>query len=291
MQDARFDPFPTPTTNLSDMKFAICNETYQGLSFEKTCEHIASTGYDAVEIAPFTLMDDPRNLTETDAARIGKIATQAGLEVVGLHWLLVKPEGLHLTAVDDEIRLRTAEFAMHLARICGAMGGKIMVWGSPKQRSLEDHWNYDDAVDRAAEVLRPVSEVCSEVGVTIAMEPLGPKETNFLTTAEETVRLIEKIDHPAFRLHLDVKAMSAEEKSIPEIIRESAGQVVHFHANDPNRRGPGFGEVKFEPIAAALKEINYGGYVSVEVFDYSPDPGTIARESLAYLRETFRTVL
>ena len=240
-----------------------------------------------MEITPFTLADDPRNLTETDAGRIGRIATEAGLEVVGLHWLLVKPDGLHLTTLNDAIRSETADFAKRLARLCAAMGGKIMVWGSPKQRNLEDHWDYGHAVDRAVEVLRQVGEVCSEVGVTIAMEPLGPSETNFLNTAAETIRFIEKIDHPAIRLHLDVKAMSTEEKSIPQIIGESAGHLAHFHANDPNKRGPGFGEVKFEPIAAALREINYKGYVSVEVFDYSPDPETIARESLAYLQKTF----
>ena len=269
------------------MKFAICNETYQGWSFEKTCRHIAATGYDGVEITPFTLATDPRDLTERDAKSIGRIARDAGLEVVGLHWLLVTPDGLHLTTPDDAVRSRTADFAKRLARLCAAMGGKIMVWGSPKQRNLEDGWSYHAAANRAAEVLREVGEVCSEVGVTIAMEPLGPAETNFLNTAAETIRLIENTDHPAIRLHLDVKAMCAEDKSIPEIIRESADHLVHFHANDPNKRGPGFGEVRFEPIADALGEVQYSGYVSVEVFDYSPDPETIARQSLAYLRETF----
>jgi sugar phosphate isomerase/epimerase len=79
--------------------------------------------------------------------------------------------------------------------------------------------------------------------------------------------------------------MTSESTSIPELIARHADRVAHFHANDANRRGPGFGDVDFRPIMRALREANYSGWVSVEVFDYSPDPVTIARESIRYLRE------
>lgn len=269
------------------MKFAICNETYQGWDFARTCDHIAASGYEGVEIAPFTLKDDPRDLTEDEADAIGKIAMEAGLEVVGLHWLLVKPEGMHLTTPDDAIRQQTVEFGQHLARLCAAMDGRVMVWGSPKQRDIEEGWEVRDALKRAADVLRQISEVAAEVGVQIAMEPLAPAETNFLQTAEETVKLIKEVNHPACQLHLDVKAMSSESKPIPQIIEENKDHTIHFHANDPNLRGPGFGEVDFVPIAKALSDTGYDGFVSVEVFDYTPDAETIATESIRYLKETF----
>lgn len=279
------------------MKFAICNETWQqpgaarppheGLRAEelaRTCDAIAAAGYQGVEIAPFTLIDNPQDLTEADAARCGEIARAAGLEVTGLHWLLVQPPGFHLTTPDVGVRQATAAFACHLARLCAAMGGKVLVWGSPKQRSLEPGWDYEEALDRAAEIFHTLCEVAGPLGVELAIEPLGRRETNFLVTAAETIRLIEKVGHPACRLHLDVKAMSDEATPIPGIIRASRGHFVYFHANDPNLRGPGMGEVCYEPIIAALREVGYDGWLSVEVFDYTPDADTIARESLAFLK-------
>jgi sugar phosphate isomerase/epimerase len=270
------------------MKFALCNETYQGWPLRETCQDIAAAGYQGVEIAPFTLHEDPRLLTEADAERVGRVAREAGIEVVGLHWLLVKPTGLHLTAPDATVRRNTVEFAKHLARLCAAMGGGVMVWGSPKQRTVEPGQKYADAFHHAADGLAEVADVAGPLGVTIAMEPLTLYETNFLISAAETIDLIEEVGHPACRLHLDVKAMCGEGKAIPQIIADSAAYLSHFHANDSNLRGPGFGEVDFLPIAAALKAAKYDRWVSVEVFDYKPDPQTIARQSLAYLRRTFR---
>lgn len=276
--------FPKPS-----VKFAICNETWQhtGWTHDLVCERIAAHGYDGVEIAPFTLKANPAEITEAEAVEIGEITRKHGLQVVGLHWLLVQPPGLHLTTADKFIRDRTADFGCHLARLCAAMGGTVMVWGSPKQRHLDDHVSWNETAARAAEVLRKISETAGPLGVTLAMEPLGRRETNFLTTAEETVKLLRLVDHPACRLHLDVKAMSDEILSTPDIIRATAADTVHFHANDPNLRGPGMGAVAYEPIVQALGETGYDKWISVEVFDYTPDPDTIADLSLAYLHEQF----
>jgi len=271
------------------MKFALCNETYGDKEFGETCDHIAGCGYDGIEIAPFTLKEDPREITEAEARAFGERARSAGLEVVGLHWLLVKPAWLHLTTNDPLLQKDTVTFGQHLARTCAAMGGSIMVWGSPKQRNLEDGWHYEDACNRAADTLRKISETAGQLDVTIAMEPLSKKETNFLNTAEQTVKLLNLVDHPACRLHLDVKAMSDEELPIDRVITENSEYIAHFHANDPNLRGPGTGDVAYPPIVNALRAAHYDGYISVEVFDYTPDPETIAKESIAFLKQVFKS--
>jgi sugar phosphate isomerase/epimerase len=139
-------------------------------------------------------------------------------------------------------------------------------------------------VDFAADVLRRVVPTLSECGCVLAVEPLGPQEGDFLLTAASGVELIKKVDAPEVRLHLDVKAMSSESRPVAETIRQFAPWMVHFHANDPNRRGPGMGDLDFAPIFQALRDVNYQGWVSVEVFDYEPGVERLARESIDNMR-------
>jgi len=160
-----------------------------------------------------------------------------------------------------------------------------MVIGSPKARNLMPGVSRDQAMEFSKEVFSACLPLAEKHGVTLAIEPLGPGETNFLNSAADGIELIERINHANFQLHLDVKAMSSETSPIPDVIRTSRAHTVHFHANDPNLLGPGMGDVKFEPIIAALRETGYNGYLSVEVFDFKPGAEHIARESAAYLKK------
>jgi sugar phosphate isomerase/epimerase len=143
----------------------------------------------------------------------------------------------------------------------------------------------EQATEWAVETFRLAAPGIGDCGVKLCVEPLSPPDANFITTADEGEQIIERVGHPAFRLHLDVKAMSTEDRPTPEVIRSHVKYLHHFHANDPNLRGPGFGATDFVPIFRALNDVGYAGWVSVEVFDYTPDPETIARESIRYLKE------
>lgn len=267
------------------MKYAICNETFVDWPFDKAFATARECGYTGIEIAPFTMANDANDISPEKRAEVRNQAEAAGLEVVGLHWLLAKTEGYYLTSPDETIRKRTTEYVAELARLCNDLHGTILVFGSPFQRNLLPGVSHEDGMKYAAEVLRGAIPVCEERNVTIAVEPLGPAEGDFLLTAEKGVELVQLVDSPHCRLHLDCKAMSTEARTIPEIIKASRDHVIHFHANDPNKLGPGMGDLDFEPIIQALKDIDYAGWVSVEVFDYSPGPEKIARESINYLRE------
>ncbi|MDW8289961.1 MAG: sugar phosphate isomerase/epimerase family protein [Armatimonadota bacterium] len=267
------------------MRFAICNELFAGWSLRQVMEYCRGLGYHAIEIAPFTLADSVEQVSAGERAAIRQMAAETGIEIVGLHWLLVKPEGLHLTTADAQVRQRTAQYLTALAHFCADIGGKVLVLGSPRQRSVPPDSTAEQAWERALETLRPAIRAAEERGVVWCIEPLSPAETNFLNRAEDAIRFVQELNSPAARIILDVKAMSSEGKPIPQIIRDSAGWFAHFHANDPNLKGPGMGEVDFVPILRSLQEVGYQGYLSVEVFDYSDGAEHIAAVSLRNLQQ------
>jgi len=269
------------------MKFALCNEVLQHLSIEDGFSKIAEIGYQGVEIAPFTLKENPLDVNEEDAERCIKAAESVGIEIIGLHWLMAKTEGLHLTHQDESMRRAAREYLKRLTTLTAQMGGKIMVLGSPQQRNLEPGTPYDVAFERAVSIIREVCELAGELGVILAVEPLSPVETSFLSSCQEARRFIAAVNQPACRLHLDIKAMTHETAGPVATIYEHRWEVEHFHGNDVNLRGPGQGPTDLKPIADALLAIDYQGWVSVEPFDYNPSPEDCARISLENLREAF----
>jgi sugar phosphate isomerase/epimerase len=262
-------------------RYAICNETFQDWPFERAFAFARESGYTGVEIAPFTLARYATEVTPLQRATVRKQAEAAGLEVVGLHWLLAKTEGFYLTSPEKGVQNKTAGYLCELARLCRELGGSIMVLGSPQQRNLLPGVTKPQAMRYAADVLSATLPTLEQCGVTIAVEPLGPAEGDFLLTAAEGRELVNLVGSPHVRLHLDCKAMASESEPPADIIRANRDIMAHFHANDPNRQGPGMGDLDMVPIFQALKEINWRGWVSVEVFDYAPGIERLVRESMA----------
>jgi len=272
------------------MKFAICNETFVDWPFDRAFAFARECGYTGLEIAPFTMNADARQISAGQRTEVRRLAEAADLPIIGLHWLLAKTQGLHLTSPDKEVRKHTADYLRELARLCRDLGGSFLVFGSPLQRNLPEGVSPEQGLDYAAEVFSQIMPELEQQEVTLLVEPLGPAEGNFLVTTDEGVRLIERVGSPWCRLHLDCKAMSSESTSIPDLIRQHHRLLGHFHANDPNRQGPGFGELEFEPIFAALGEVDYRGWVSVEVFDYAPGVERLAKESIEYMQRCLASV-
>ena len=297
----------------------------------EVCSIASGLGYQGIEIAPFTLAPSATEVSKRQRKETRQVIADHGLETVGLHWLFARPAGtkdllpLHMTTPDQATWQRTRDYLAALLDLCSDLGGKVLVLGSPKQRSIpeEDLKSqisnlklYEAAWRRAVDLLSSVLDRAGELGLTICIEPLSPAETNFINTVEEGMKMVRQIDHPNFKIHLDVKAMSSEPvvgsrtsvasedqgtaanrlpttdyrlpnpgHTVANVIRSvRVEDIGHFHVNDPNLYGPGMGQVDYAPIAEAVRDIGYNKWLSVEVFKYDPAPETIAQKSIDYLR-------
>jgi sugar phosphate isomerase/epimerase len=266
------------------IRLGICNELFEGWDFGRVCETVKRLGYDGLEIAPFTLAPRITDLTSARLSALRAQAEDAGVAVIGLHWLLARTEGFYLTTPDAEVRKRTGDYLLALAEATRALGGELMVLGSPKQRDLLPGITYDQAADLAVEVFTQIMPAIGAMGIDLCLEPLAPSETNFLNTCAQANTLIARVGHPRLKLHMDVKAQSSETAgTVPELIARYAPAAGHFHAQDVNLRGPGMGDVDFGPIMQALVASGYDRWVSVEVFDFTPGAEETARQSIACL--------
>jgi len=267
------------------IRLGICNELFDGWEFLEVCRTVFELGYEGLEIAPFTLAPIITELPAHRRLELRAMVEESGLTTIGLHWLLAKTEGFHLTSPDPAVRRRTGDYLVELAEAARDLGGSLMVLGSPKQRDLLPGVGFEEGLAYLIELFQQVMPKIAAAEIDLCLEPLAPTETNFLNTCAEAMRVVQEVGHPRLKLHLDVKAQSSESGStVPELIRRYARHAGHFHAQDVNLRGPGMGEVDFGPILQALVESGYDRWVSVEVFDFSPGPVETARQSLACLR-------
>lgn len=266
------------------MKFGTCNEYFENWPLEQVFDYAAELGYDGVEVAPFTLAPSVDEIPDRKRREIRAAAAAAGVDIIGLHWLLISPEGLYTNHLDDDIRHRTRDYFKSLIRFCGDLGGKVMIIGSPKQRNVQEGWDYQETWDRTRLVFEECAPLAESNDVHLCIEPLSREQTNFITTAAEARKMVADVGHPNFQTMVDVCSGSDEELSIPQLLRDSGSHLYHVHLNDANKRGPGFGDTDFVSVMRTLKELNYDRYVSVEVFEFEPDPRTIAAGSIKYLR-------
>ncbi len=265
-------------------RYAICNELFEGWSLQRVAQFCRELGYAGLELAPYTLTSSVYELGPAERAAIRREIESEGLTVAGLHWLLARTEGLGLNAADAETRERTVAYLLAEIDLCADLGGDALVLGSPAQRSPGPGVSQEQAWSYTAEAMRRCGERALERGVAFCIEALPPPECDFITTVDEAARLVREVNHPGFSMMVDVKAMSYAAQPLDHQILSVGELIRHVHVNDPNLLGPGMGAVDVGPVLAALAEISYAGWVSVEAFDASYGIKAIARESIANLR-------
>ncbi|WP_340149090.1 sugar phosphate isomerase/epimerase family protein [uncultured Sneathiella sp.] len=268
------------------MLLSLCNEVLRDYPFPDQCRIAAALGYKGLEVAPFTISDDPFSITDADAAEHRRIAEDHGIEITGLHWLLVAPAGLSLTTDDKELRGKTLALLQHLIELCAGMGGSVLVHGSPKQRLLSQAATPEGARDNASDCFERIASWSRAAGVTYCLEPLSRNQTDFVNTVDEAAVIVDAVNSSAFKTMIDTSSAGlTEEQPVDALVRQwlPTGRVAHIQVNDTNQRAPGQGENKFTPVFQALKDVGYDGIVAVEPFVYEPDGVTTAAVAAGYI--------
>lgn len=266
------------------MRWALCSDAFDDRPLDAALAAVAESGYQGVELAPYMLGGDPTGLPGPERAQLRRRASDLGLGFTGLHWLLARTDGLHVASSEPGTRRRTLDRLVGLSVLCADLGGSVLVFGSPGQRSTPEGMSRSEARRRATDMFRDWAEAAADTGTTICLESLPPDETDFMNTVADAATVARAVDHPSVGLVLDVKSMSSEGGDIGRIVAEAAPLARYVQANDADRGGPGFGRTDFVGIFEALRDIKYRGDVSVEAFDFSPGRERVAVESLSYLK-------
>jgi D-psicose/D-tagatose/L-ribulose 3-epimerase len=269
------------------MRVALCNEVIAPMPFPKQCEYAAKLGYDGLEVAPYTLSDEPHRMGAAQLAAARSAAADAGIAVTGLHWLLVKPGGLSISTRDDAVRRKTIDVMLAFIDQCAELGGRYLVHGSPHQRRVDPGETRAAAMARARDSFAAVADRAARAGVVYCIEPLASEQTPLINTLDEAAAMVAEIGSTAVKSMLDCSSAGRMEKeALPALIDRwlPKGVIAHVQVNDRNRQGPGQGEQRFAGVFASLKKHGYRGDVAVEPFDYVPDGPAAAARAIGYVR-------
>lgn len=268
------------------MKFTLCNEVVRELDLAGQAGLAAALGYHGLEIAPFTLGEAPHRLSTARRREIQATVEGHGLEITGLHWLLVTPDGLSITAPEPQVRARTLDVMRGLVDLARDLGAGYLVHGSPRQRALGEGQTLEDALARATEAFAAIAPEAEAAGVVYLIEPLARSETPVITTVAEAAAIVDAVGSPGLMTMIDTcAAAQAEDQPVAELVEHwlPGRRIAHIHLNDPNRKAPGQGQLRFGSILEALRDHGYPGWCGVEPFVYEPDGPTSAARAIGYL--------
>ncbi len=273
------------------LRHVICNEIYQGWDFAESCRSMRKFGYEGIEIAPFTLSEDPASISADARREHAKIIREEGLVFAGLHWLMVAPKGLHVTTPDKALRERSWRHIHDLVSLCADLGPRgVMVFGSPAQRATTGGLSANEATKHYRDLLAWVAPYAEQRDVRILVEALPKDQCDVVETLEEAVSIVDSVNSPAIRTMFDTHNAVLEERPHAELVEKYFPYIEHVHVNEMNGGHPGTADYDFKPVLAVLAARNYTGYVSLEAFDFKPGAEKIAKESIDYLNAEYAKV-
>jgi len=249
------------------------------------CRNVRAIGYTGIEIAPFTLAENPSGLSAAARRETRDTIESEGLICVGLHWLMVSPAGLHVTTPDASLRERSWQHIRHLIDLCADLADNgIMVFGSPKQRSSHGI-SAGEATRHYIDGLAGVAPQAESRGVTILVEALPPSQSDVVNTLAEAAAIVHEIGSPAIRTMFDTHNAVDETDPHPALIERYFDLIRHVHINELDGRHPGAADYDFRSVLDVLRRLNYRYWVSLEAFDFTPGAETIATDSFRFIEK------
>jgi sugar phosphate isomerase/epimerase len=246
---------------------------------EKSMEKSAQLGFDAIELftedARAISPEKLQNLLSQYGLKLAAVGTGAGKVVHG--WTL--------THSDASIRSKSLEFIAEMMEF-GASFNAPAIIGS-MQGSFTPGIEEKQTMDWLSSGLKQLNEIAGNLGTKLIYEPLNRYETNLINTLGKAANYLDEHELTNTRLLADLFHMNIEETNLSDCISEHISHIGHVHFADSNRNPAGYGHTNFEPIASALKNGGYSGFLSAEAFPW-PDPDLAAEQTIRTFNKYFK---
>ncbi|CAN5500171.1 sugar phosphate isomerase/epimerase [soil metagenome] len=245
------------------------------------CARAKALGFDGIEIFPPSPdainVSQVRRLLDDNGLSLAAIGTGAG-------WVKHK---LHLALPEAEKRLQARAFIRSIIDVAGELQTPAII-GSMQGR-WGDGIEQEAALAKLTDALNELGEHASRYNVPLLFEPLNRYETNMVTNIEAGLKLLDRLSTNNVRLLADLFHMNIEEANSAAALKRGGSRIGHVHFVDSNRRPAGLGHIDYAPIARALNEIGYSGFLSAEALAY-PNSDEAAQQTITAFRKYFRPV-
>jgi D-psicose/D-tagatose/L-ribulose 3-epimerase len=221
---------------------------------------VKQMGFDVLEVA----LDDASII---DARLLRKMTEDNGLSVTVCGAFGPTRD---ISNEDPAIRKNGADYIKESIRFAETVGSSLFsgpVYSAVGKARLVPEEQKKREWAWCVENLRELGKVATDAGVTVGVEPLNRFESDMINLVEQAVSLVQDVDSPAYKIHVDTFHGNIEEKSIPDAIRKvGKGMLGHFHACENDRGTPGTGHQDWIGIRDALREVEYDGAAVIESF-------------------------
>lgn len=253
------------------MRLAISNIAWDVSEDETVASFLSRHSIDAIDVAPGKYFPASVRPNDRDIAEVKNWWADRGIEITGMQSLLFGTTGLNVFG-PAAVQVAMLQHLSEICRIGAGLGATRLVFGSPTNRNRSGLTD-DQAIDIAVSFFRRLGDLAEAQNVITCLEPNPSRYgANFMTTSEETARVVEYIAHPAIRLQLDAGALTINREDASSMLAKYSQLIGHVHASEPDLLPLGDGGTDHRRLAAALKQYLPDHLVTIEMLATKDEP-------------------